>query len=157
MKINVLIAMALVSVSINACADSHGNSDNPSSEDASENISVTQLEYFDTEIGQASGAGTLQAASAFGDISNSAHGTFIKMPAGFVSDTHSHTGAYYSVVISGVAVNTVPGGEETALPVGSYWLQKGGEKHITKCISSNECIFFINQSVKFDNIVDDAE
>ena len=64
---------------------------------------------------------------------------------------------YWGVVISGVAVNVVPGGTEVPLPVGSYWFQKGGERHITKCISPNECIFFINQSGSFDYIGDPAK
>ena len=35
------------------------------------------------------------------------------------------------------------------LPVGSYWFQKGGEAQVTKCLSPNECIFFISQNGKF--------
>jgi hypothetical protein len=40
----------------------------------------------------------------------------------------------------------LPGSGDVPLPVGSCWFQKGGERHVTKCISSNECIFFINQN-----------
>jgi len=36
------------------------------------------------------------------------------------------------------------------LPAGSYYFQKGGERHVTKCISSNECVFFVSQNGKFD-------
>lgn len=118
------------------------------------NVPVTQLKYLDTGIGKESGVGTLEAAPAYGDFNKGAHGTFIKMPAGFVSDIHTHTGEYWGVVISGVGVNGVPGSKDVPLPVGSYWSQKGGERHVTKCISSNECIFFISQSVKFDEIPD---
>jgi len=50
----------------------------------------------------------------------------------------------------------VPGGTEVPLPVGSYWFQKGGERHITKCISPNECIFFISQAGRFDYVVSPA-
>lgn len=118
------------------------------------NIPVTQLKYFDTGIGKESGVGTLRAAPGYGDLQNGAHGTIIKMPAGFVSHVHTHTGEYWAVVISGVGVNGVPGSKDVPLPTGSYWSQKGGERHVTKCISSNECIFFISQSVKFDEIAD---
>jgi hypothetical protein len=31
-------------------------------------------------------------------------------------------------------------------------LQKGGEPHVTKCISPNECIFFVSQNGKFDYV-----
>ena len=124
------------------------------SDGPSVNKPVTQLKYFDTGVGKNSGVGMLHAAAAYGDLQHGAHGTFIKMPAGFVSDVHSHTGEYWAVVISGVGVNGTPGSVDVPLSAGSYWSQKGGERHITKCISSNECIFFINQSVKFDDVPD---
>jgi hypothetical protein len=79
------------------------------------------------------------------------------MPAGFVSKVHTHTEDYWGVVISGVAVNGKPGSADLALPVGSYWYQKGGERHVTKCISANECIFFISQNGKFDYLSDAAK
>lgn len=123
------------------------------SERPSVNLPVTQLQYVKT--GVADGVhGELQAAPAFGDLAHGAHGTFIKMPAGFVSPIHTHTGDYYGVVISGVGANGVPGSADVPLPVGSYWFQKGGERHVTKCLSPNECIFFINQSTKFDYLPD---
>ena len=120
------------------------------------NLPVTQLQYIRT--GVADGVhGELQAAPAFGDLAHGAHGTFIKMPAGFVSPIHTHTGDYYGVVISGVGANGVPGSTDVPLPVGSYWFQKRGERHVTKCLSPNECIFFINQSTKFDYLPDAAK
>lgn len=127
-----------------------------SADKPSVSIPVTQLHYGDT--GVTDGAhGQLQAGPAYGDLSHGAHGTFIKMPTGFVSPVHTHTEDYYGVVISGVAVNGVPGSKDTALPVGSYWFQKGGEPHVTKCISPNECIFFISQPGKFDYITQTAK
>ena len=153
MKINqikLLVTTIALCVSVTAVADEQGKiSGGPSV-----NMPVAQLKYFDTGVGKNSGVGTLHAAAAYGDLQHSAHGTFIKMPAGFVSDIHIHTGEYWAVVISGVGVNGTPGSVDVPLPAGSYWSQKGGERHITKCISSNECIFFINQSVKFDDIPD---
>ena len=116
---------------------------------------VTALTYGPT--GVTDGVhGELNAAPAYGDLAHGAHGTFIKMPAGFVSKVHIHTGDYWGVVISGVAVNGLPGSVEVPLPVGSYWFQKGGERHVTKCISPNECIFFISQNEKFDYVTDAA-
>lgn len=117
--------------------------------DSSVSIPVTELQYGPT--GLTDGVhGELQVAPAFGDLGHGAHGTFIKMPAGFISPVHTHTEDYYAVVISGVAVNGVPGSTDLPLPVGSYWFQKGGEPHVTKCISPNECILFISQPGKFD-------
>jgi hypothetical protein len=119
----------------------------------SSNLPVTQLQFGAT--GVTDGVhGELQAAPAFGDLGHGAHGTFIKMPAGFVSPVHIHTEDYYAVVISGVGANGLPGSSDVALPVGSYWFQKGGERHVTKCLSATECIFFINQPGKFDYVPD---
>jgi hypothetical protein len=114
---------------------------------------VTELKYGPTGVSDGL-HGELNAAPAYGDLTHGAHGTFIKMPAGFSSKVHVHTGDYWGVVISGVAVNVVPGSQDIPLPVGSYWFQKGGERHVTKCISSNECILFISQNEKFDYISD---
>lgn len=147
-KIQLLIATAALSVSLTASAASQDDMTGG----PSVNVPVTQLKYFDTGIGKDSGVGTLRAAPGHGDLQHGAHGTLIKMPAGFVSDIHTHTGEYWGVVISGVGVNGTPGSVDVPLPPGSYWSQKGGEPHITKCISSNECIFFISQSVAFDDL-----
>ena len=117
---------------------------------------VTELKYKPT--GLSDGVhGELRAAAAYGDLTRGPHGTFIRMPAGFVSHVHTHTDDYWGVVISGVAVNGVPGSKDVPLPAGSYWFQKGGERHVTKCISPNECLFFISQDGKFDSIGDSAK
>ena len=147
-KFKLLVTTIVLCVSVTAVATAQ----DMISGGSSVNIPVTQLKYFDTGVGKNSGVGTLHAAAAHGDLQQGAHGTFIKMPAGFVSEIHSHTGEYWAVVIAGVAVNGTPGSVDVPLPVGSYWSQKGGEDHVTKCISPNECIFFINQTVKFDEI-----
>jgi hypothetical protein len=126
-------------------------------DDAGRSVStpVTELTYGAT--GVTDGVhGELRAAPAYGDLAHGAHGTFIRMPAGFVSPLHIHTGDYWGVVISGVAANGPPGAKDVPLPVGSYWLQKGGEKHVTKCLSPNECVFFISQASKFDYVTDGA-
>lgn len=154
---NTQLKLLVVAAAFGATAMAIAASRDGASGSPSVNIPVTELKYFDTGIGKESGVGTLQAASGYGDLSKGAHGTLIKMPAGFISEIHAHTGEYWGVVISGVGVNGVPGSKDVPLPAGSYWSQKGGERHITKCISSNECIFFISQSVKFDHIPDDMK
>ena len=58
------------------------------------NIPVTQLQYGKT--GVTDGVhGELQAAPAYGDFAHGPHGTFIKMPAAFVSPIHIHTSDYW--------------------------------------------------------------
>lgn len=116
-------------------------------------VPVTGIKYGHTGVSDGR-TGELLAGPARGDPSQGAHGTFIRMPAGFVSPVHTHTADYWGVVISGVAANGRPGAADVALPVGSYWLQQGGEPHVTKCLSPNECLFFISQEGKFDYVVD---
>jgi hypothetical protein len=148
-KTSLLVGAALAgAVSLTALADIGGK--------PSVSTPVTALSYGSTGVSDGI-HGELRAAPAYGDLAHGAHGTFIKMPAGFVSPIHIHTEDYWGVVISGVAVNGLPGSKDVELPVGSYWFQKGGERHVTKCISPNECIFFISQNGKFDYITDSAK
>lgn len=116
-------------------------------------LPVTDLKFSPTSVFAPNGAGPLQAAPAFGDLAKGAHATFVKMPAGFVGAVHTHTDDFYAVVITGVAVNTAVGDKDVPLAAGSYWFQPGGKPHVTKCISATECIFFVNQSSKFDYLV----
>jgi len=122
---------------------------------ASVNTPVTSLQYGSTGVSDGI-HGELKAAPAYGDLGHGPHGTFIRMPPGFVSPVHIHTEDYWGVVVSGVAVNGPPASVDVALPAGSYWFQKGGERHVTKCISPNECLYFISQQGKFDYVTDAA-
>jgi len=113
--------------------------------DTSISLPVTELKWFDT------GVGPLKAAPAFGDLVKGPHSSFVKLPAGFVSPWHTHTGDYHGVVISGVVSNEVDAQvKDRPLPPGSYWFQKGQAKHVTKCLSTNECVVFISQTSPFD-------
>jgi beta-alanine degradation protein BauB len=112
-------------------------------------VPLKDLKYGPTGISDGA-HGELQAAPAYGDLANGPHGTFIKMPAGYVSPAHTHSEDYWAVVISGVLVNKKPDGPDVPLAAGSYYFQKGGEVHITKCLSPEGCVFFVNQSGKFD-------
>jgi hypothetical protein len=95
-------------------------------------------------------AGELKAGPAYGNPATGKHGTFVRMPAHFVSPLHTHTADYFAVVIKGAAVNMQDGRNDVILPVGSYWFQRGKEKHVTKCIAETECLFFIVQPDRFD-------
>jgi uncharacterized protein DUF4437 len=123
---------------------------------SSSNTPITALKYGPTGVSDGV-HGELTAAPAYGDLAHGPHGTFVKMPAGFVSKVHTHTEDYWGVVIEGVAANGKPGSTDVPLPVGSYWFQKGGEAHVTKCLSPSECIFFISQNGKFDYVVDNKK
>lgn len=110
---------------------------------------VTELKFGPTGISDGV-HGELQAAPAYGDLAHGPHGTFIRMPAGYVSKIHTHSEDYWAVVVSGVMVNKRPDEDDVLLPAGSYYFQKGGEPHVTKCVSTNGCVFFVSQNGKFD-------
>lgn len=113
--------------------------------ETSVSVPVGEVKFFDT------GVGPLKAAAGFGDLSKGAHSTFVKLPAGFVSPLHIHTEDYYGVVITGVVANEADGAaKDRPLAPGSYWFQKGKARHVTKCLSANECVVFITQPGKFD-------
>ncbi len=84
---------------------------------------------------------------------NGRHGDVIRFPAGFDSGPHTHTATYRGVVIQGVLMNP-PEGQTTSvrLPPGSTWFVAGGVVHSTKCISDQECLFYIHQEAPFDFI-----
>jgi len=122
---------------------------------AQENIPSSSLPAGKVQFGPTgvkTEVGELKAGPAYGDLSKGRHGTFIRMPAKFVSPLHNHTSDYFGIVIQGVGVNTQPGHADVPLPVGSYWFQKGKENHVTKCISDTDCLFFIYQPDKFDYV-----
>lgn len=115
------------------------------------NVPVTKIQFGPTGVKDGK-TGELLAGPVYGNLGKGPHGTFIRMPAGFVSPVHNHTGAYWGIVISGVAANGLPGAADVELPAGSYWYQKGGEAHVTKCLAGHECLFFISQNTPFDYV-----
>jgi hypothetical protein len=112
--------------------------------DTSKIVSVTELKFYQNKEG-------LTIANGWGDPASSAHSNYIKMAGGTASGVHTHTYSYYGVVIAGVVANEAPGSrQDHPLAAGSYWYQKGGEQHVTKCISQTECIFFVTSKGPFD-------
>jgi hypothetical protein len=114
-------------------------------------VPTTQLKYGSTGVTD-NVHGEVKAAAGYGDSSRGAHGTFLKLPGNFASPVHSHTSDEWGVVVAGVAANGKPGNQDVLLPAGSYFFQKAGEAHITKCVSENECIIFLSQPGKYDFI-----
>ena len=127
-----LLAVALASVTLLAFAKE------------SVHIPVESLKWF------ATGIGPMQAAVAYGDMGKGGHGTFLKMPGGFVSPVHLHSNEYHAVVLSGTIVNSEVGQPDITLRPGSYWFQVGNVKHVTKCVASEGCMVFLTQPDKFD-------
>ena len=120
----------------------------PPHEGPSVSIPAGQIKFLHSGI--KTDSGELLAGPAYGDMQHGRHGTFLRMPHGFISPAHSHTEDYYAVVLEGVGSNHPPGAQPLPLPVGSYWFQKGEEPHVTQCLSQTDCLFFLVQPSKFD-------
>lgn len=147
-KLNVLAAAVLAlaaGTALAAAADGKVTHEGPS-------VSTPAAKLGFGPTGVKTDIGELMAGPAYGDLAHGRHGTFIRMPAGFVSPDHTHTEDYFAVVIKGVGVNSQTGVQDVPLPVGSYWFQKGEEPHVTKCVSKEECLFFIVQPGRFDYV-----
>jgi hypothetical protein len=123
----------------------------PAHEGPSVSIPVDGIKFIHTGVKTAKGE--LLAGPAYGDLQHGRHGTFVRMPHGFISPVHTHTEDYYAVVLKGVGANQLPGGKVIPLPVGSYWFQKGEEAHVTQCLSKEDCLFFLVQPGKFDYVL----
>ncbi|MEZ4220602.1 MAG: DUF4437 domain-containing protein [Polyangiaceae bacterium] len=90
-------------------------------------------------------------APAWGDMQQSAHGTFGKFIPGGTSPLHVHGASYYGVVISGALTN--PFNSEpnpTQLTTGGYWSVPEKAVHVTACANGSECLFYFHQRAGFD-------
>lgn len=150
-RLSIIYLAAFIGIAGTAMADSYNHRMGKNSI-SNVNLPVTELTFSDTGIVSKNGKDSLQAAPAFGDLATGEHASFVKMPTGYIGAVHLHTYDYYGVVISGVATNASVGEKAIPLSPGSYWFQPGGKSHVTNCISSTECIFFISQKAMFDYV-----
>jgi hypothetical protein len=141
-------AVLLLAASVSKLAAQDAS--HPAHEGPSVSTSADQIKFGNTGI--KTDKGELAAGPAYGNLQKGRHGTFLRMPAGFISPAHTHTEDYYAVVIKGVGSNHPPGAKAVPLPVGSYWFQRGEETHVTECLSKTECLFFLVQPGKFDYV-----
>src|SRR5689334_15383830 len=84
-------------------------------------VPANQVKYWDL--------GGPQLGTVRGDSAKGAHGSFLRLPKGFVSPPHVHTGDYYGVIVTGSVTNAETGQPEVALGPGSYYFQKGKAEH----------------------------
>lgn len=145
-----LAAVAALAIGISGYALAQDAPARPGHETTSLSIPAKDITFVKTGVKAA--AGELEAGPAYGNLQTGHHGTFIHMPAGFVSAVHTHTEDYYAVVVKGVGANDPVGAKPKGLPIGSYWFQRGEEPHVTRCLSKTGCLFFIVQPGKFDYV-----
>lgn len=124
--------------------------------------STANSQEFDPAKPVATAAGTvdyqninpaIQMGGAYGNLSATAHGTFGKFPANFITPVHTHTFAYHGVVIGGTMTNPFGAKGEanpTQMASGSYWYVPAGMPHATACVSDEPCQFYFHSDGGFD-------
>lgn len=115
----------------------------PKTAGLSVSIPIEQLRFYKNQDG-------LTFANAWGDPATGPHSNYIKLPANYAGSLHVHTSNYYGVVVRGVVSNERRAQADRSLLPGSYWFQKGGEPHVTKCLSQVECLIFVTSHGAFD-------
>lgn len=130
-------AVALVGLGVGAVPPA------PVTADRSVNIPVGALGFYRNKDG-------LIFANAWGDPARGPHSNYIRLPGSSASPLHVHTASYYGVVISGVVANERQARPDRPLGPGSYWYQRGGEPHVTKCLSRADCLIFVTSRGAFD-------
>ena len=110
------------------------------------NIPPAQLHWEITKEGV--GFAPLQ-----GDRFKESYMAMVRLPAGLISPAHVKSANMYGLVVSGTIANIAVGADpstEIKLATGSYYKIPAGLAHVSKCISSTDCVTFLYQDEKFD-------
>ena len=97
----------------------------------------------------------IMISELWGDrMADGGFGELVRLPPGFHSGLHAHSGDFHGVLIQGVWIHEGPNreGRDTRLLPGSYVRQAGGEMHIDRCVSEEPCVLFIFQYARADII-----
>jgi quercetin dioxygenase-like cupin family protein len=94
----------------------------------------------------------LMLASLWGHRDQGHYGELVRMPAGFNSGLHAHTGNFYGVLVSGTWIHMEENGAgaDQELGPGSYVMQPGRGMHVDQCKQGTDCILFLYQDEKGD-------
>ncbi|HEY5922128.1 MAG TPA: DUF4437 domain-containing protein [Kofleriaceae bacterium] len=88
-----------------------------------------------------------------GDYKKGPFGGLLKIPAGFTSPFHGHTGAYEAVQVAGTSSHWLRGEDGTKakkMTPGSYWTMPAKLEHVSACAPGTDCVIYIWQKTKFD-------
>jgi hypothetical protein len=88
-----------------------------------------------------------------GDSKKGPYGALMRLPAGFTSPLHSHTGAYEAIQISGTSSHWLKGEDGTKakkMTPGSYWSMPAKLDHVSSCAPGQDCVVYVWQKTKFD-------
>lgn len=149
-----LVSLAFTfNVGLVACSGDEDNPPDPMCKEAGAGPAGTTSAFAGLTFEQPFGAMVpVMMSTVWGDRETAAHGTIGIFPPGFDPGPHTHTNAYWGVVLQGNITN--PFGTEADAPVlepGSHWFVPAGEQHTTRCVSTTEdCIFYFHGEDLFD-------
>jgi hypothetical protein len=94
----------------------------------------------------------IRISTLWGDRDAGPFGELVKLPGGFDSGLHAHTGDYRGVLVAGtwIHIEENGAGADQQLTPGSYVLQPGRGMHVDQCKPGAECILFIYQTERPD-------
>ena len=92
----------------------------------------------------------VSTALTSGDIMKGPHSAFHQFKAGFSAPLHTHTATTRIVVLKGTMAVAGEDGKETQFPVGSYFTQPAGWKHVTKCTAATDCLVHLDADAAWD-------
>lgn len=110
------------------------------------NLSADNLKWEVTPEGAA-------FAALRGDRFKGAYMAMVKLPAGLTSPLHVKSANMFGVVLSGTFSHIAKGANpstEELLPAGSYYMIPANLPHISKCVSTTECVSYLYQDGKFN-------
>jgi len=95
----------------------------------------------------------MKLGTLFGDYKKGPFGALLKLPGGYTSPLHTHSGAYEAVQISGTSSHWLKGEDGTKakkMTPGSYWTIPAKLEHVSSCAPGADCVMFVWQKSKFD-------
>ncbi|HEY7412993.1 MAG TPA: DUF4437 domain-containing protein [Vicinamibacteria bacterium] len=110
--------------------------------------SATDIQW--TDVPESKG---LKQAILWGDPATRGYGALNRWPAGFQQPLHHHTFDVKALVLAGTLVMALEGAAAKEFPPGSYVMLPGRLKHTTGCKAGAECVFFAEQSLRYDMAV----
>src|SRR5678816_2352738 len=92
-------------------------------------------------------------ANITGDYKKGAFSGLLKIPGGFTSPMHTHTGDYEAIMVSGTSSHWLEGEDGKSakkMTPGSYWKMPGKLPHISACAAGADCVIYVWQKTKWD-------
>jgi hypothetical protein len=132
-----------------ACVAGVRHASDPGSERCPLSIPASKLQWSEQTPGL-----PILISTLWGNRETGPFGELVKLPGGFDSGLHAHSGDYRGVLIAGtwIHIEENGAGADRELSPGSYVFQPGNGMHIDRCKPGSECVLFIYQTERPDII-----